>query len=63
MHETVDFPHYHLQVGQEAPEGEVFYSLKALEEFPLRYIGKGHRGRVTREFFAKGALFERHWDL
>jgi hypothetical protein len=63
VYATFDFPQYNLQLGEEAPEAEVFCALKAVEKYPYQYVGAANRYTVAREFFANGNLYERPWDL
>lgn len=63
VRETFDFPQYSLQFAEEAPEGEVFCSLKALQKYPYNYISAANRERVVKRFFENGVFYERPWDL
>jgi len=61
--EVDDFPRYNLEIGHEAPEGELFCTFKALTQYPYNYICTASRERVVKEFFAKGTIYDRVWDL
>lgn len=61
--EAPDFSKYALQIGQEAPEEELFCPLVTLTKYPYTYIATVDRDRVTAEFFAKGNFYKRPWDL
>jgi len=38
---------YHLQLGELAPEDEIFCSWKAVKDYPFKFVGNANRSKVS----------------